>query len=99
MLAGFYFVWGWMVACYCPGAFVFAAALCVLPIFVGRQLIRTVAILFFGASLLSASHMYLKEAQSNEKAEQIRIKILRQNKIDAAKPLATGSQRRIVHAA
>jgi hypothetical protein len=88
-----------MLLCYCPGEFLFAAALCVLPICVGRKFIRTIAMLFFGASLLSASHMYLNDEQMKEKIQRIKTIQLRQKKTEAVKPLATRRPWRIVQAA
>ena len=88
-----------MLLCYCPGDFLIAAALCVLPICVGRQFIRTIAILFFGASLLAASQMYLKDEQMKERIQRIKTIQLRQKKTEAVKPLATRRPWRIVHAA
>jgi hypothetical protein len=85
-----------MMLCYCPGEFIIAAALCVLPACVGSPFIRTTAMVVLGASLIAASHMYLKDEQLKGKVQHIR---LIQQKKAAAKPLATGGQERIVQAA
>ena len=82
--------------CYCPGEFIIAAGLCVLPVCFGGRLVRTIGILVFVASLVSASHMYLKDQELKGKVRQIR---LMQQKKARAKPLATFLGERIVQAA
>ena len=85
-----------MMLCYCPGEFLIAAAICVLPVCIGTQFVRTIAILVCGASLVAASHMYLKDEQMKERLQRIR---LLHEKKGAPKPLATGVGERIVQAA
>ena len=96
VLSTLFFLFGWGVLCYCPGEFLIAAALCVLPICFGRQSIRAIAILLFAASLISASHMYLKDQQLKAKVQRIR---LMQQKNPPSKPLARWRAERIVQAA
>ena len=82
--------------CYCPGEFLIAAGLCILPVCFGRQFIRTIGILLFGGSLIAASHMYLKDEELKAKIQRIR---LMQQKMAGAKPLATVRGERIVQVA
>jgi hypothetical protein len=96
IIGGLFFIEGWMVLCYCPGGFLIAAAVCVFPMCVGNQLLRTIAILVCGASLVAASHMYLKDVELKGKVQRIR---LLQQKKARAKPLATFRAERIVQAA
>lgn len=96
ILSALFFLSGWGTLCYCPGEFIIAAGLCVLPVCFGSQFVRTIGILVFGASLVSASHMYLKDEELKGKVQHIR---LMQQKKARAKPLASCVEERIVQAA
>jgi hypothetical protein len=69
--AGLSFVFGWMVLCYCPGTFIGAAALSAVAVALGKDAVQITGVILLGASLLSASHMYLKDEQMKARAQQI----------------------------
>src|SRR4051812_31153801 len=76
---------GSAMACYCPGMFLMATGLSIVSICCGRKVVRIVALVMFGTSLVLASQTDLAEQRMYERALASRIKVERQNRNEEAK--------------